>query len=79
MRELIIAGIIGGISGFVTASWATHIPYFVPFDYWQWKSKLWLLQWNPNYKDLNLKDKKIRQKLAWEKSVDRKKLNESLD
>ena len=69
--------IIGGIFGFVTASWATHIAYFVPFDYWQWKSKLWFLQWNPHCEDL--KDKKIRQELAWKKSIDRVKLNESMD
>ena len=73
MRELIIAGIIGGISGFVTASWATHTPYFVPFDYWQWKSKLWFLQWNPHCK--NLKDKKYRQNKAWELSLDNKAIN----
>ena len=78
MRELLI-GLIGGVFGFISAAWASHIAYFVPFDYWQWKSKLWLLQWNPHCKNLNLKDKKIRQKLAWEKSVDREKLNESMD
>jgi hypothetical protein len=75
MKALLIAGVIGLIS----AAWADHIAFFFPFDYWQWKSKLFWLRNNPNYKDLNLKDKKIRQKLAWEKSVDRKKLNESMD
>ena len=62
MRELII----GGVFGFITATWASHIAYFFPFGYLQWKSKLLCLKKNPNCKDFNLKDKKIRQKLAWE-------------
>ena len=66
--------IIGGIFGFVSAVWANHIAYFFPFDYWQWKSKLWWLQKNPDCK--NLKDKKNRQKLAWELSLDKKTISE---
>ena len=77
MEELIIAGIIGGISGFVTASWADHIAFFFPFGYWQWKLKLWLLQWNPNCK--NLKDTKFRQKLAWKLSADSQRIEDTLN
>jgi len=65
--------IIGGIFGFVTASWATHIAYFFPFDYWQWKLKLWFLHWNPNCKDL--KNKKHRQNRAWELSLENEAIN----
>jgi hypothetical protein len=71
MRSLLIAGVIG----FVTAAWADHLVYFVPFEYWQWKSKLWCLKKNPHCKNLNLKDKKIRQKLAWDLTRDSKILN----
>ena len=77
MKALLIAGVIGLIS----AGWADHIAFFFPFDYWQWKLKLFLLRNNPHCK--NLKDKKIRQKLAWELSADSKhiedKLNEIMD
>ena len=71
MTDLLIAGVFG----FVTATWASHIAYFFPFGYLQWKSKLWCLKKNPNCKDLNLKDKKIRQELAWELYEDSKHIN----
>jgi hypothetical protein len=73
MRELLI----GGVIGFIIAAWRDHIAYFFPFDYWQWKSKLWWLRNNPDCR--NLKDKKNRQKLAWKKSTDRGSINESMD
>ncbi len=73
MRALLIAGVIS----FVTAAWADHLVYFVPFEYWQWKSKLFWLKKNPHCKNsnLNLEDKKIRRKLAWDLTRDSKILN----
>ena len=67
--------LIAGAFGFITATWASHIAYFFPFGYLQWKSKLWCLKKNPNCKDLNLKDKKIRQELAWKLYEDSKHIN----
>ena len=69
MTDLLVAGVIG----FISAAWAGHIAYFFPFDYLQWKLKLWWLRNNPNCKDL--KDTKFRQKLAWELSLDGQNIN----
>ena len=74
-RELLI----GAAFGFITAAWADHIAFFFPFGYWQWKSKLRRLKKNPNCKDFNLKDKKIRQELAWELYEDSKNIKDKLN
>ena len=80
MRELLIGGVsglIGGVFGFISAAWASHIAYFFPFGYLQWKLKLWCLRNNPNCK--NLKDTKIRQELAWELYEDSEHIKDKLN
>ena len=73
METLLIAGVIGLIS----AAWADHIAYFFLFGYLQWKLKLFWLRNNPNCE--HLKDKKIRQKLAWELYEDSKHIKKELN
>ena len=69
MTDLLIAGVFG----FISAAWAGHIAYFFPYGYLQWKSKLFWLRNNPNCE--HLKDKKIRQELAWKLYEDSKHIN----